>query len=313
MRQAMWKAPKFIRRSGMAISGKTVLITGAARGIGRCTAEAFLARGATVVLTDVDAALLAQTAAELEKRGAVFSYPLDVCNEAAFSSLITRIEAEVSPVDILINNAGIMLLGEFMAHGEREDLRQWDINVRGVINGMRAVLPGMTRRAHGHIVNVASTAGKVGVPYAAVYSATKFAVVGLTEAVRQEHIESGVGFSYIMPTLVATDLIAGAGKLAWPPPLAPKDVAERIVSAVERGSVDVYVPGFVAVPMLLPSLLPRAVYETIGRLFKIDAVFKGHDQQARAAYNSRSMAPPASETAAEVISRKASGVSTVLN
>ena len=196
------------------IAGSCALVTGGARGIGRAIAEALLREGVKVVVADVDGVAAARCADELAGEGrTVRAMDLDVRDLESFRSVVARLEAELAPVDILVNNAGIMPLGPFLEQAPGSDDRQIDVNLRGVIHGLRAVLPGMLRRRRGHVVNVASVAGKVGVPFAAVYAGTKHAVVGLTEAVRHELRDSGVDLSYVMPAIVDTELTSGTRSL----------------------------------------------------------------------------------------------------
>ncbi|MCA9491283.1 MAG: SDR family oxidoreductase [Myxococcales bacterium] len=270
------------------IAGSCALVTGGARGIGRAIATALLREGVKVVIADVDGVAAARCAAELGGEGrVVVPMDLDVRDRDAFAAVVERIEAELAPVDILVNNAGIMPLGPFLEQSPDRDDRQIDINVRGVVHGMRAVLPGMLRRRRGHVVNVASVAGKVGVPFAAVYAGTKHAVVGLTEAVRHELRDSGVDLSYVLPSIVDTELTSGTRALRYPPRVRPEQVADAVVRTLRSGRVDVYVPEFTRLTAVLPVLLPRAVVERVGRWFGIDSVFAELDADARRAYDLR--------------------------
>ena len=168
------------------LRGRVALVTGGARGIGKATTRALLAAGARVAIADIDSQAAEATAEALSADGTTRAYGLDVTDRHQFEDVVQEIEAQLGPVDLLVNNAGIMVLGPFLQLDQRLDERQVDINVYGVINGMRTVVPSMVRRGTGHVVNIASSAGRVGVPFAATYSATKFAVIGLTEAVRYE-------------------------------------------------------------------------------------------------------------------------------
>ncbi|MEQ1508360.1 MAG: SDR family NAD(P)-dependent oxidoreductase [Myxococcota bacterium] len=270
------------------IAGSTAVVTGAARGIGRAIAEALVREGVKVALVDRDGPLCEQACRELAGIGpAVRAYPLDVRDGPAFAAVVDQVGAELGAVDILVNNAGIMSLGGFLDQDPALDDRQIDVNLRGVIHGMRAAVPGMVRRGRGHVVNVASVAGKVGVPNAAVYAATKHAVVGLTEAAHHELHDRGVWCSYVLPSLVDTELLSGAGRLRYPPVVKPAQVAAAVVHALRTGEVDVYVPRFGRLAAVLPAVLPRRVVETVGRWFGIDRVFDGVDPAARAAYQGR--------------------------
>ena len=266
---------------------RTALVTGGARGIGRATAEALLAAGLQVAIADQDELTAAHTAKELADRGTIRSYGLDVTDLDAFLEVVGRVERELGPVDVLINNAGIMPLGAFLDLSPESDRLQMDVNVHGVLHGMRAVLPGMLARNKGHIVNIASGVGRAPTPYAAVYSATKHAVIGVTEAVRNEHLGGPVEFSYVLPGLVKTDLISGAGRVRYPPPVTPETVANRIVEALHTRKVDVYVPRFIRVAYVLPAITPRFVTEAIAKLFGVDTMFAHVDAGERSAYRSR--------------------------
>jgi NAD(P)-dependent dehydrogenase (short-subunit alcohol dehydrogenase family) len=273
------------------VAGRVTLVTGAARGIGRATAAAFLAQGATVALCDLDADLVHQTTRELSTQGArAQAYELDVSDAEAFERVFARVEHDLGPVDILVNNAGIMPVGPFLQLSAALDRRLVGVNLFGVINGMRAALPRMERRHRGHVVNIASVAGKAGVPFIAVYAASKHAVVGLTESVRLEMAESGIGFSYVLPAFVDTELAKGTGRLPFPPVASPESVADAVVRAVQTGRVDVYVPRITRLGVTVPVLLPRAIHEPLARLFRLHRVFRDVDEEARASYRHRILA-----------------------
>lgn len=270
------------------LQGQIVVVTGGARGIGRAIAEAFARSQATVLVLDRDLAPAEEVAAAIQRSGGkAAAFALDVADGTAFDALAPELERRHGPVDVLVNNAGIMSLGGFLDQPRARDQAQLRVNLEGVMNGMRAFLPGMKARGRGHIVNIASVAGRVGTPYAAVYSASKFAVIGLTEAVRAELDGSGVSFSYVMPSLVATDLIAGAGRPAWPKVATPEDVAAAVLDAVLTKKVDVYVPKATRISAILPAILPRPLLEWVGRKLKVDQIFAVVDAQARSAYSQR--------------------------
>jgi NAD(P)-dependent dehydrogenase (short-subunit alcohol dehydrogenase family) len=167
----MAKAPR-------SLAGQVGAITGGARGIGRATAAALIAQGARVALGDIDADLVARAASELG--GETVGLPLDVTDRASFAEFLDEVERRLGPLDVLINNAGIMPIGPFVAESDACARRMADINLHGVIFGSKLALERFGPRRRGHLVNVGSIAGKVGVPHAATYCATKYAVVGLT-------------------------------------------------------------------------------------------------------------------------------------
>lgn len=262
---------------------KLAMVTGGARGIGLATARRLRDEGYRVVLADLDGDLAQSEAKALGGIGVA----LDVRDAEAFGAVVRRLEADEGPVAVLVNNAGIMPVGGFLEQTLAMDARQIDINVHGVIAGIRAVLPAMRARREGHIVNIASVAGKVGCPDIAVYSAAKHAVIGLTEAVRHEVMEEGVRLSYVCPAFVRTELIAGAPGPRWPPPASPDDVGRTVVRALRTGKVDLYVPRIARLSAILPALLPRSIYEPVGKAFGLAQMFTGVDAAARQRYRDR--------------------------
>ncbi len=276
-------------KSPRSLTGNVVAITGGARGIGRATAAALVRRGAKVAIGDVDLELAEQTAAELG--GGTLALPLDVTDRASFASFLDETEQRLGPLDALINNAGIMQLGLFAQESDDVASRQIDINLHGVIYGSKLALQRFLPRGRGHLINIASTAGKAGVPGGATYSATKHAVVGLTEAIRGEIRGSGVETSVVMPVPVNTELAAGLVRgRGLTATVEPEQVADAIVEALERPRHDVYVPKAIAAGVRLGALLPRPLAEAIGRSAKTDRILADADLSARAAYERRAAA-----------------------
>jgi NADP-dependent 3-hydroxy acid dehydrogenase YdfG len=239
------------------LAGQTAAITGAARGIGKATAQALLRQGMKVAIGDVDFAAAQQTASELGT--STVALALDVTDRTSFAAFLDRAEEQLGPVDVLVNNAGIMQIGRFVDEDDLTARRMVDINLHGVILGMKLALERMVPRDRGHIVNISSQAGKYGSPGGATYSATKHAVVGLTEAVRGElrmmgaHIE----LSYVMPFAVKTELGAGLGDARGMHHLEPREVADAIVEALQLGIVEMWVPKSTRRKNTLGVLLPR--------------------------------------------------------
>jgi NAD(P)-dependent dehydrogenase (short-subunit alcohol dehydrogenase family) len=223
-----------------------VAVTGGARGIGLATARAFAEAGARVVVGDVDLAQAEESASAIGAR----AVHLDVRDAASFEAFA----AAAGDIDVLVNNAGVAHGASFLdTAAELRDL-QIDVNLRGVVHGMATVLPGMVERGRGHVVNVASLAGRLATPNAAVYTATKFAVLGLTEAVRAELHGSGVHATAVLPTFIHTDMTAGL-PLDRIPTAEPQDVAKAILRVVRRGG-----PAVVAVPRWMGGLPRMAMF-----------------------------------------------------
>jgi NADP-dependent 3-hydroxy acid dehydrogenase YdfG len=276
----MAKQPRYL-------NGQVAAITGAARGIGRATAQAFVRHGMKVAIGDLDLELAQQTAAELGERA--IALELDVTKRESVERFIDETERQLGPLDVLVNNAGIMPVGRFVDEDDATAVRMVDINVHGVLFGMKVALPRMQARNRGHIVNIASQAGKYGAPGGATYSATKHAVVGLTEAVRGEMKLEGsdVLLSYVMPSVVNTELGSGTADVRTLKKLEPSDVAEAIVEALQHGLVDVYVPKQARRTHRLTALLPRRANEVIAHAMKADTVLYGADPNARRDYELR--------------------------
>ncbi|HWB68618.1 MAG TPA: SDR family oxidoreductase [Solirubrobacterales bacterium] len=270
-----------------SLSGKVVAITGGARGIGKATATALVRKGCRVAIGDVDLALADETAAALG--GGTVALPLDVTDRASFSAFLEEAERQLGPIDVLINNAGIMPVTPFAEESTDSIRRQLDINVLGVITGMQLAIERMRPRGRGHIVNLASQAGKGGVPGIATYSGTKHAVVGISEAVRAELRGTGVEIACVMPTVVNTELTSGVGQRLIKP-VEASDVANEIVDALEVARFDVWVPRANGALFKFVALLPRGAREALSRLMKLDKLMTEVDHGARRAYEERAAA-----------------------
>ncbi len=268
-----------------SLYGKVVAITGGARGIGRATATAVAREGARVAIGDLDGALAEQEAAALGGDSAGLA--LDVTDRSSFEDFLDAVEERLGPLDVLINNAGIMPLGRFVDEDDASTIRQVDINLHGVITGSKLALRRWETRPGGHLVNVASVAGKGGFPGAATYCATKHAVVGLSEAIRAETQGTGVEISCVMPSLVDTELTSGLGSARGVKRVTPEGVAAEIVSALKEPRFDVFVPRSVGRIVKATQILPRRASEGLNRALKGDQVLTQVDPTARRAYELR--------------------------
>jgi NAD(P)-dependent dehydrogenase (short-subunit alcohol dehydrogenase family) len=267
-----------------ALSGRVVAITGAARGIGKATATALVRRGARVAIGDLDLRLAEQTAAELG--GGTIAVALDVTDRSSLAAFLDEAERQLGSLDVVINNAGIMPVTPFVEESEDSIRRQIDINLHGVIAGSQMAIERMRPRGSGHIVNIASQAGKGGIPGIATYSATKHGVVGLSEAIRAELRDTGVEVSCVMPTVVNTELTAGVGQ-RMVKAVEAEDVANEIVDALEAPRFDVWVPRANGALFKFVALLPRGAREALARFLKLDKLMTEVDHSARHAYEDR--------------------------
>ena len=287
-----------------SLSGKVVAITGGARGIGKTTAQALVRKGCRVAIGDLDLSLAEEAAGALG--GGVVALPLDVTDRASFTAFVDEAERQLGPIDVLINNAGIMPVTALVDEADDSIRRQLDINLYGVIVGSQLAIERMRPRGTGHLVNVASSAGKVGVPGIATYSATKHAVVGLTEAMRLELRGTGVDLSLVMPVLVNTALTEGLSSKRGVKEVEPEDVANQIVDALELGRFDVYVPRSLQATLISGALLPRKVREAVARFMQVDKVMTDSTGDRRA-YEERAAASRSGEAAATARPRRARG------
>jgi NADP-dependent 3-hydroxy acid dehydrogenase YdfG len=272
------------------VNQKIVLITGGARGIGAACVRAFANAGARVAVCDIDIDLAEQLCAEVRQGGGqAHAFTLDVRRRSQWLATIEKITAAWGTVDVLIGNAGIMPVGPFLEVSVEADVRQVDINLHGVTLGVRAVLPAMLDQGHGHIVNIASLAGRVPTPFGAVYSATKFAVVGFTEALGHELLGTNIHTTVVMPGFVQTELISGLDQPAWPSPSSPEQVAQTVLRAVIKRKRRVYLPWFGGLLALLPWVLPHWISVGLSKLFAIDHLLIPTDTDARDAYRQRAI------------------------
>jgi short-subunit dehydrogenase len=229
-------------------AGATVIVTGASRGIGRAVASAAAERGARV-------GAIARTPVE----GFAFQ-AADVGDRAQVSSAIAALQEKLGPADILVANAGIGLYGAFADAAVEDIERLVQVNYLGTVYAVKAVLPGMLERHRGHIVIIASVAGRFGAPFEAAYSATKFAQVGLAEALSVELSESGVGVSLIDPAIVDTAFFEARGHAydrPFPRPVPASRVADAVIRAVEHDRLETFVPRPFAAASAVRHLSPR--------------------------------------------------------
>ncbi|AGX06126.1 3-ketoacyl-(acyl-carrier-protein) reductase [Bacillus sp. NRRL B-14911] len=219
-----------------SLKGKTALITGAGRGIGRAAAIAFAKEGISVGLLGRTLSNLEKAAEELKEYDVKVSYAAaDVQDSDSVNKAVEKITSELGQIDILINNAGIAKFGGFLelSPQEWEDIIQ--VNLMGVYHVTRAVLPGMIERKSGDIINISSTAGQKGAPVTSAYSASKFAVLGLTESLMLEVRKHNIRVSALTPSTVATDLAIETNLTDGNPEkvMQPEDLAEYMVAQLK--------------------------------------------------------------------------------
>jgi NAD(P)-dependent dehydrogenase (short-subunit alcohol dehydrogenase family) len=278
----------------LPISGRTVAITGGARGLGLATAKELASRGARVAIGDLDGDLARVEAAALPAPGPHAGFSLDVTDPDSFERFLDA-ASELGPLDVLINNAGIMPVRAFAEEDPVVTRRQIEINLLGVTTGTRLALGRMQPRGRGHIVNVASAAGRVAVPGEAVYTATKHAVVGFGEALRVELRGTGVEVSTIMPSLAATELASGMRPPRFVPMVKPEQVANAIAKVLERPKLEVIVPAWTTPLVRMTLMLPPDLRDKVRDFFRIGEVGTQIDTAARASYEDRYQRPVAAD------------------
>ncbi|MGA9488644.1 MAG: SDR family oxidoreductase [Mycobacterium sp.] len=279
-----------------ALNGRVVAITGGARGIGLASAKAFIAVGAKVAIGDLDADLAKHVAAGIS--GEMVALPLDVTSPQSFGTFLDDAERALGPLDILVNNAGVMLTGEFLTESRAAEDKMVDINLRGVILGCKLAAERFKQRHGGSIINIASMGGVGGFPGVATYCATKFGVVGLTYALREELRPHNIHVCAILPGVVHTELSADlqlSKAVANFVSAEPEDIAAAVVGAARTHRAMSYVPRKLRLVFRTASSMPERPRRFLARVTRAEQAFLAMDQATRDAYHARATASGSSE------------------
>jgi NADP-dependent 3-hydroxy acid dehydrogenase YdfG len=229
--------------TGGPLQDRVTVVTGASSGIGAAVARALAREGAHVALAARRNDALLEVQAGLKDGARSLVFPADVTDRAQVGSLISRAEEELGPVDVLVNCAGVMYYTLMKNLREEEWARTVEVNCKGALNCIGAVLPGMLGRGRGHIVTISSDAGRKVFPGLAVYSASKFFVEALSQGLRLETAGTGLKVTTVQPGNVATDLrtLSGDeqaldlyGQTSGARVLDPEDVAASVVYALTQ-------------------------------------------------------------------------------
>jgi len=275
----------------MNLHNKTAVVTGGAMGIGLATVRRLVAEGCSVTIWDLNEKALNEAKNELSSHGTVFAHRCDVTDKKLVYELAKKAEQEMGRVDILINNAGYVSGGDLLDRPDEEWERTIDVNLTALIYTTRAFLPGMYERNCGHVVNISSAAGTIGVPGLAVYAATKWAVWGLTESLRMEAYnqkKDGVKFSTIHPSYIAKGMFEGArlgfpGRLIVPLVKNHDVIAEAIVeSALKKDRFSPKRPRTVNMNLRFRALMPDSWFQRFLMLMGVGGSMKSWHGRTKA-------------------------------
>lgn len=250
-----------------------MLVTGAGSGIGRLLSKRFAELGARLVLWDINQSGNEETAEQVKAIGAtVRTYTVDLSSREAIYKTAQQVKRDVGEVDILVNNAGIVTGKKFLDCPDHMIQKTFEVNTIAHFWTCKAFLPGMIERNHGHVVNIASSAGLIGVNGLADYCASKFGAVGFDESLRMElsmQGKNGVHTTVVCPYFISTGMFEGA-KTRFPailPILKPEEVSHRIVDAVLCNQQIIMIPRIIYLFVLLKGCLPGKCGEILSKYF----------------------------------------------
>jgi len=210
-----------------------------------------------------------------------------VTDRDSFEAFLDQVEERLGPLDVLVNNAGVMVVGPFADANEAAAAKVMEVNVNGVIFGMRFAIPRLRRRGGGQIVNVISGSAWVAPPALATYAASKHAVKGLSDAIREELRDDSIDVTAVYPMIVRTELAEGTGPARGGRWIEPQEVGEAVAGAIERPRPEVFVPRWVAAVMRLQAALPPRGRDLMARAFGADKLYTSVDPSTRAEYERR--------------------------
>jgi NAD(P)-dependent dehydrogenase (short-subunit alcohol dehydrogenase family) len=275
----------FQRRDRYDFRGKTVLITGGSRGLGLVLAREFAAEGANIAICARDAAELERARLDLAGRGAsVLAVPCDVTDQKQTRELIGEVEQRFGAVDVLVNNAGVIQVGPVEVMTLEDYEQAMKTHFWAPLYATLAALPGMKRRGHARIVNISSVGGKIGVPHLVPYSASKFALVGLSEGLRAELAKDGIIVTTVCPGLMRTGSPRNAlfkgqhrAEYAWfsisdslpVVSMQAERAARQIIGACRRGEAELVVSAQAALAVKFHALFPEATSDILTAVNKL--------------------------------------------
>lgn len=262
------------------IKNRCVLVTGGASGIGKLIAKRCLKQRAyKVILWDINEINLLKTQKEFAQLG--YEVDIDVVDVGSAEDIeraAEKVKDTYTTVDILFNNAGIVVGKPFAEHSHRDISKTIDINVSGVMHVARAFLPEMIDQCEGHIINLASASGLIANPNMSVYAASKWAVIGWSESVRleMEKGDTGVNITTVMPSYINTGMFDGVKSPLFTPVLTPEYIVDKIMKAVENNEIILQEPFMVKSVPILKGILPQRIFDFIaGKVFGVHNTMDG--------------------------------------
>jgi short-subunit dehydrogenase len=266
---------------------RTAVVTGAARGIGSQIASDLLAVGYTVVIGDLDLKQTEATAAELGN--GCTAVRLDVTDHGIITKVVADIEKRIGPIEVCVNNAGIMPTGYFTDQDLDVSAKVIEVNYLGVVQSTKILLPLMIARRRGTILNIASATGAKPLAGAAVYSGSKAAIIGFSDAVRREIRKTGVHISVILPNLARTQMSAGIRGPKALGSVSAEQVSAVALSAIRTGRFESFVPRRLGPVIRFSRLLPTGAQDWLDDRIGTDLIGLGGDPAARANYIDEAM------------------------
>jgi NAD(P)-dependent dehydrogenase (short-subunit alcohol dehydrogenase family) len=278
-------------RTPPSLAGKTAVVTGGTRGVGKALVRALVERGAKVALCARDAA---EVEATVEELGATLGRALDVIDHAAVSNFMDDVEDQVGPIEILVNVAGIMPIGPFDDEPEATTERILDVNLGAVIFSTKDAARRMKARGSGHIVNVASGASWIAGGGGATYCASKFGLLGYCQCVALELNGTGVEISIVAPGVIETEMTAGVKEIRGIRNVTPEEVAATIVDVLDRPRFVAFIPRAIGPMAFALSAVPFGLRHWLARISNTDTLMLEADMAARAGYEARAQGVPTS-------------------
>ena len=261
-----------------SLHDKLILITGGARGIGLAIARRLGRDGGRIALADLDATELDRAREDLQQDEVDCSvFTLDVTDTGALPDFRQHLHDQLGPVDILVNNAGVVFGGPFLDLPLEKHLLTYRVNVEGVVAMTYYFLPDLIAASEGHLVNIGSASGLVGLPWGSTYASSKWAVLGFTESIRQEMTELGhdhVGVTTVCPGYVDTGMFEGVRPPLLMPFLEPEQLVDKVRTAILKRQELVLEPWLVKLTPLLKGVLPRFLSDGLADLMGVTTGMK---------------------------------------